>query len=95
MVTELTNLTNVIQVQAGAAPPARETSFAKIVDFYDDTQDSIGWLQDFESACQANNITDVRKQQIVGAYLKGAARTWLANKRATTANWPTQWNPYK
>ena len=94
IVTGLTNLTNAIQAQAAApAPPAREASFAKIIDFYGDTQDPIGWLQDFETACQANNVTDVRKQQIVGAYLKGAAGTWLTNKRATIANWPTQWNP--
>ena len=94
MVTELTNLTNAIQVQAAApAPPAREASFAKIIDFYGDIQDPIRWLQDFETACQANNVTDVRKQQIVGTYLKGAAGTWLANKRATIVNWPTQWNP--
>jgi hypothetical protein len=30
--------------------------------------------------------------QIVGAYLKGAAATWLSNKRLL-GNWPTQWNP--
>ena len=70
----------------------RETRYAKIADFYGDIQDPIGWLQDFENACQANAITDNRKIQIVGAYLKGAAATWLANKRII-ANWPTQWNP--
>ena len=87
----LGNLT--IAINAQTAAPARESSFAKIVDFYGDSQDPIGWLQDFESACQANNITDARKITIVGAYLKGSASTWLANKRMMTANWPTQWNP--
>lgn len=70
-----------------------EAKFAKIIDFYGDTQDPIGWLQDFESASQANNISAARKRQIVGAYLKGAAGTWLASKRVTNANWPTQWDP--
>ena len=42
MVTGLTNLTNAIQAQAIApAPPAREASFAKIIDFYGDIQDPI------------------------------------------------------
>ena len=61
MVTGLANLMNAIQTQAGAASPARKASFAKIVDFYGNTQDPIRQLQDFETACQANNITDVRK----------------------------------
>ena len=71
----------------------REARYAKITDFYGDTQDPVGWLQDFENACQANTISDNRKIQIVGAYLKGAAATWLANKRLLTHDWPTQWNP--
>ena len=25
--------------------------------------------------------------------MKGAAGTWLSNKRIGNANWPTQWNP--
>jgi len=89
----LGNLTIAINAQTAAPAPARESSFAKIVDFYGDSQDPIGWLQDFESACQANNITNARKITIVGAYLKGSASTWLANKRMMTADWPTQWNP--
>ena len=93
LMNNLGNLAIAINAQVAAPAPARESSFAKIVDFYGDSQDPIGWLQDFESACQANNITDARKITIVGAYLKGSASTWLANKRMMTANWPTQWNP--
>jgi len=89
----LANLSNAIQAQTAAPAPARELSFAKITDFFGDSQDPIGWLQDFESACQANNVADARKTTIVGAYLKGSAGTWLVNKRMTTPNWPTQWNP--
>ena len=89
LMNNLGNLTIAINAQTAVPAPARESSFAKIVDFYGDSQDPIGWLQDFESACQANNITDARKIIIVGAYLKGSASTWLANKRIMTTNWPT------
>ena len=71
----LTNLSNAIQAQTAAPAPPRELSFAKITDFFGDNQDPIGWLQDFESACQANNVADARKTTIVGAYLKGSAGT--------------------
>jgi hypothetical protein len=93
LMNDLANLSNAIQAQTAAPAPPRELSFAKITDFFGDSQDPIGWLQDFESACQANNVADARKTTIVGAYLKGSAGTWLANKRMTTPNWPTQWNP--
>ena len=86
LVNGLNNLVNAL------GQGNREAKYAKITDFYGDTQDPVGWLQDFENACQANAITDNRKMQIVGAYLKGAAATWLSNKRLL-ANWPTQWNP--
>ena len=88
LITGLGNLVTSLNNQG-----CGEAKFAKITDFYGDTQDPIGWLQDFESASQANNISDARKRQIVGAYLKGAAGTWLASKRVTNANWPTQWDP--
>ena len=41
----LTNLSNAIQAQTAAPAPARELSFAKITDFFGDSQDPIGWLQ--------------------------------------------------
>ena len=71
----LANLSNAIQAQTAAPAPARELSFAKITDFFGDSQDPIGWLQDFESACQANNVADARKTIIVRAYLKGSTGT--------------------
>ena len=66
---------SITQHQTAAPAPARELSFAKITDFFGDSQDPIGWLQDFESTCQANNVADARKTTIVGAYLKGSAGT--------------------
>ena len=86
LVTGLNNLVNAL------GQGNREAKYAKITDFYGDTQDPVGWLQDFENTCQANAINDNRKMQIVGAYLKGTAAIWLANKRLIE-NWPTQWNP--
>ena len=52
LVTELNNLVNAL------GQGNREAKYAKINDFYRDTQDPIGWLQDFENACQANAISD-------------------------------------
>jgi hypothetical protein len=57
LVANLNNLATAIQNNQGRG----EAKFAKIVDFYGDTQDPIGWLQDFENASRANNISDIRK----------------------------------
>ena len=89
----LDGLNNLVNALGNNNNNNREARYAKITDFYGDTQDPVGWLQDFENACQANVISDNRKIQIVRAYLKGAAATWLANKRLLTHDWPTQWNP--
>ena len=57
----LVNNLNQLATAIGNNQGRGEAKFAKIVDFYGDTQDPIRWLQDFENASRANNISDLRK----------------------------------
>ena len=101
LIAGLGQLTAAIQAQVAAAVPAvpggpivpavRETSFVRIDPFYGDSQDPISWLEDFENAATANGLTDNRKLQVVPAYLKGAAATWFAERRADPATAPQHW----
>ena len=101
LIAGLGQLTAAIQAQVAAAVPAvpggpivpavRETSFVRIDPFYGDSQDPISWLEDFENAATANRLTDNRKLQVVLAYLKGAAATWFAERRADPATAPQHW----
>src|SRR3954468_8992947 len=75
LVTALTNLL------VPNAPPQREFSVVKIDPYYGDEQDPISWIEDFEKAAIANNYTDARKLQIVVAYLKETAASWLYNRQ--------------
>src|SRR4051794_34603123 len=77
--------------QGPVAPAICETSFVKIDPFYGDSQDPISWLEDFENVATANGLTDVHKLQVVPAYLKGAATTWLAERRSNPATAPQFW----
>ena len=101
LIAGLGQLTAAIQAQVATVPPvapggpivpaARETSFVRIEPFYGDSQDPISWLEDFENAATANGLTDNRKLQVVPAYLKGAAATWFAGRRADPAMAPQYW----
>ncbi|PKC02897.1 hypothetical protein RhiirA5_452867, partial [Rhizophagus irregularis] len=54
----------------------RGTQAAQVPTFYGGNQDPIAWLNEFNLACAANGWNNVRKLQVVPAYLKGAAAVW-------------------
>ena len=60
----------------------REMNIIKIKHFYEESQDLISQLEDFEKAANANGISDARKLQVVPAYLKGAAAIWYSDRQA-------------
>ena len=64
----ITNLDN-------QAAPVRENNVAKVSYFYDESEDSYDWFNEFIKAAATNNwTTNDQKYQIVAAHLKGAAR---------------------
>ena len=60
---------------------------AELPSFYSGNQDPVTWLEDFTRACNANGINDVRKLEVVPAYLKSSASTWwTANQALNVGN---------
>ena len=92
---QFNNLINQLTVLGNALQPgpqaAREASVVKIDPFFGDEQDPVSWIEDFEKAATANNYTNARKLQIVQAYLKGTATTWLYKRQQSPATNPTAW----
>ena len=68
-------LVTAMQAQQAAGHSLRESNVAKIDPFYDNEQDPISWLEEFEKACTANNYTNARKLQVVQAHLKSTTAT--------------------
>ena len=76
----LNNLTQALTAQAAAignqpAPVPRTLNLVKIEPFFGDSQDPIGWLEDFENATNTNGMNDTDCVRIVAVYLKGSAHT--------------------
>jgi Ty3 transposon capsid-like protein len=90
-VQALVNAINAIPVPNLQPVPPREASVVKIDPYYGDEQDPISWIEDFEKAAIANNYTDARKLQIVVAYLKGTAASWLYDRQQSPLTRPQTW----
>ena len=93
----MANLQNELNINTQAInnPPLRTTYTVEIPTFSGGNQDPIGWLEDFQRACNANGITDARKLQIAPAHLKGPASTWWTTNQALpngNNNRITSWN---
>src|SRR3954468_16820436 len=86
---QVQNLVNALRGLLAA--PARKTSVVKIDPFYGDEQDPISWIEEFEKAAVANNYSDARKLDIIQAYLKGTAATWLHERQADANTHPALW----
>ncbi|CAB4429356.1 unnamed protein product [Rhizophagus irregularis] len=67
----------------------RGTQAAQVPTFYGGNQDPIAWLNEFNLACAANRWNNVRKLQVVPAYLKGAAAVWFRTP-ALVELWSTE-----
>ena len=92
----LNNLTQALTAQAAAignqpAPVPRTLNLVKIEPFFGDSQDPIGWLEDFENATNANGMNDADRVRIVAAYLKGPAHTWYTERQTNQATQTTNW----
>ncbi|EXX66919.1 hypothetical protein GLOIN_2v1869520 [Rhizophagus irregularis DAOM 181602=DAOM 197198] len=88
----LPNTNNALagNTQAIANPPRREGKVAELPYFYGSNQDPVAWLEDFTRSCNANGIANVRKLEVVPAYLKGAASTWWNANQALPNNNPNK-----
>ncbi|EXX73665.1 hypothetical protein RirG_058310 [Rhizophagus irregularis DAOM 197198w] len=88
----LPNTNNALagNTQAIANPPRREGKVAELPYFYGGNQDPVAWLEDFTRSCNANGIANVRKLEVVPAYLKGAASTWWNANQALPNNDPNK-----
>ncbi|GBC33554.2 hypothetical protein GLOIN_2v1779698 [Rhizophagus irregularis DAOM 181602=DAOM 197198] len=84
----LPNTNNALagNTQAIANPPRREGKVAELPYFYGGNQDPVAWLEDFTRSYNANGIANVRKLEVVPAYLKGAASTWWNANQALPNN---------
>ena len=71
-----TNLALTANTQAIGNPPRREGKVAELPSFYGGNQDPVAWIEDFTRAYNANGINDVRKLEVVSAYLRSSASTW-------------------
>ena len=54
-------------------------------------EDPVAWLDEFNRAANANNMSDTRKLQIVSAYLRGIAANWYQQAIQVNNNWPADW----
>ncbi|CAB4424286.1 unnamed protein product [Rhizophagus irregularis] len=88
----LPNTNNALagNTQAIANLPRREGKVAELPYFYGGNQDPVAWLEDFTRSCNANGIANVRKLEVVHAYLKGAASTWWNANQALPNNNPNK-----
>ena len=87
----MTNLVAALQAQQQVVQPPREATVIRIDPFYGDEQDPISWIEEFEKAAVVNNYSDARKLDIVQAYLKGTAATWLHERQADANTRPALW----
>jgi hypothetical protein len=83
-------LVGALQAQNLNMGPPRETNIVKI-SIYDGTTDPTTWLEDFESAATANNLTQARKLQVAPAYLKGIAEAWYRDRQLNPRTATTHW----
>ena len=83
-------LVGALQAQNLNMGPPRETNIVKI-STYDRTTDPTTWLEDFESAAIANNLTQDRKLQVAPAYLKGIAEAWYRDRQLNLRTATTHW----
>ena len=83
-------LVGALQAQNLNMGPPRETNIVKI-STYDGTTDPTTWLEDFESAATANNLTQARKLQVAPAYLKGIAEAWYRDRQLNPRTATTHW----
>ena len=73
---------------------AHEPKESRLVDFPEfrgGNQDLIEWLESFERACIANRVSEERRLQLVGSYLKGTALSWFS--RQTIHYWDDDVRP--
>jgi len=68
----------------------RETNLVPLPSFTG-TEDPIAWLDEFNKAANANNMSDERKLQVVSAYLRGIAANWFQQQTLLIENWPANW----
>ena len=83
-------LVGALQAQNLNMGPPRETNIVKI-STYDGTTDPTTWLEDFESAATANNLTQDRKLQVAPVYLKGIAEAWYRDRQLNPRTATTHW----
>ena len=82
-----TNNALVGNTQAINNPPRHEGRVAELPYFYGGNQDPVAWLEDFTRSCNANEIANAQKLEVVPAYLKGATSTWWnANQNLNNGN---------
>src|SRR5579859_4296520 len=70
-------LVGALQAQNLNMGPPRETNIVKI-STYDGTTDPTTWLEDFESAATANNLSQARKLQVAPAKKTTLVNTFVA-----------------
>src|SRR4051812_11021907 len=91
LVTQITNLVNVLNAQQNAVQLLCEVTVIRIDPFYGNEQDPITWIEEFEKAAVVNNYSDARKLDIVQAYLKDTAAIWLHERQADANTHSALW----
>lgn len=90
--TVLDNLQRTIQGW-NTGNTLKETHMVPIPIFKGGEQDPLTWLQDFNDACRANNISAQRKLTIIPVYLKGVAYSWYKQFAGTIFHWKSDIHP--